>query len=202
MRADRLILQNIGPIRRADVQFGDLTVLVGPQATGKSIFLEFLKLLLDSGPIFRVLKKNGLGWDKSASTFLQVYLGEGVDSVWDPAQSGIQWRGRGVDLNRLVRSSPKKEEEACFFVPAQRVLALGRDGWLRAFTEYKAGDPFTVRESARRSVFWPRQRLLAMRRSIRSRAASKARSENCFPRMFSRDFASKWIGPALRRGWC
>ena len=36
-----LELLNIGQINHADVVFGDLTVFVGPQATGKSIALNF-----------------------------------------------------------------------------------------------------------------------------------------------------------------
>ena len=43
-----LRIENLGPIRQAEVAFGDLTVIVGPQATGKSIFLQTLKLVLDS----------------------------------------------------------------------------------------------------------------------------------------------------------
>jgi hypothetical protein len=37
-------------------------------------------------------------------------------------------------------------EERSFFIPAQRVLTLSRDGWLRPFTDYKPGDPFCVRD--------------------------------------------------------
>ena len=48
---NRLRLVNIGQLRVADLEFGDLTVFVGPQATGKSIALQFLKLVEDSGPI-------------------------------------------------------------------------------------------------------------------------------------------------------
>ncbi len=32
------------------------------------------------------------------------------------------------------------------FIPAQRVLALTRDGWLRTFSDYKPGDPYVVRD--------------------------------------------------------
>lgn len=49
MRIKSLKLERIGQIQTADVAFSDLTVLVGPQATGKSIFLQFLKLLADTG---------------------------------------------------------------------------------------------------------------------------------------------------------
>ena len=38
-----LNLERVGQMACADVTFGDLTVLVGPQATGKSIFLQFLR---------------------------------------------------------------------------------------------------------------------------------------------------------------
>lgn len=41
----KLSINNLGPIRNAEVGFGDLTVLVGPQATGKSLFLQILKLV-------------------------------------------------------------------------------------------------------------------------------------------------------------
>jgi predicted ATP-dependent endonuclease of OLD family len=46
-----LRVSNLGPIKDASLEFGDLTVLVGPQATGKSLFLQLLKLLFDVGPI-------------------------------------------------------------------------------------------------------------------------------------------------------
>jgi predicted ATPase len=44
-----MTLQQVGPLYHADRTFADLTVLVGPQATGKSIALQFLKLLVDTG---------------------------------------------------------------------------------------------------------------------------------------------------------
>ena len=40
-----LCVRNFGPIRNVDVNFGDLTVLIGPQASGKSLFLELFKLV-------------------------------------------------------------------------------------------------------------------------------------------------------------
>lgn len=51
MTLTRLHLANVGQIREATLEFGDLTVFVGPQATGKSIALQMLKLLVDSGTI-------------------------------------------------------------------------------------------------------------------------------------------------------
>lgn len=64
MNNARLQLKNVGQIQDADVTFGDLTVLVGPQATGKSIFLQFLRLLLDTGYVIDEMGTHGLVWNK------------------------------------------------------------------------------------------------------------------------------------------
>jgi len=40
MNISSLRVERVGQIRCADLKFGDLTVLAGPQATGKSIFLQ------------------------------------------------------------------------------------------------------------------------------------------------------------------
>ena len=52
-----LCVRNFGPIRNVDVNFGDLTVLIGPQASGKSLFLELFKLVKDKAHIVSTLKK-------------------------------------------------------------------------------------------------------------------------------------------------
>ena len=58
---NRLRASNVGPVTEADIRFGDLTVFVGPQATGKSIFLQLLKLLVDRPAIHRTMKALGEG---------------------------------------------------------------------------------------------------------------------------------------------
>ncbi len=45
--AESLIVKDFGPIKNANVGFGDLTILIGPQASGKSLFLELFKLMKD-----------------------------------------------------------------------------------------------------------------------------------------------------------
>ncbi|MCR4411553.1 MAG: ATP-binding protein [Thermoguttaceae bacterium] len=145
MSTASLILSNVGPMERAEVEFGDLTVLVGPQATGKSIFLQFLKLLVDAGAVLDNLKRHGLRWDRSTGDFLDVYLGEGMCGVWNEGQSQVIFQGNAVDLNRLTARQRRAKRETLFFIPAQRVLTLGK-GWPRPFSDYSPGDPFTVRD--------------------------------------------------------
>jgi hypothetical protein len=141
---NRLIIQNVGQIKKADIEFGDLTVFVGPQATGKSIALQLLKLIVDKGHVLAELKRYGLDWDGDVSQFLDIYLGEGMKSVWHES-SKLSFNNRSVDLPVLIKKQKKRKEEILFFIPAQRVLAL-RDGWPRPFTDYNPGDPFAVRE--------------------------------------------------------
>lgn len=146
MQTPRLSLKHFGPLVDADVEFGDLTVLVGPQASGKSIFLQVLKLLLDTGPILRTLDTHGLDWNRKPENFLEPYLGEGMSKAWSKGQSQILWEQRSVDMEKLVRSKKSGRDEQAFLIPAQRVLTISRRSWLRPFTDYESGDPYCVRD--------------------------------------------------------
>jgi len=141
----KLRLEHIGQISQAEIKFGDLTVLVGPQATGKSVTLQLLKLLVDAGHVLSELKRYGLDWSGKLPEFLDVYLGEGMHHVWRQGKSSVSWEGKTSDLAKLIARQRRGKAETLFFIPAQRVLTL-RDGWPRPFTDYSPGDPFAVRE--------------------------------------------------------
>src|SRR5579863_1955354 len=145
----QLKVSHFGPIRSADVIFGNLTVLVGPQATGKSIFLQLLKLLVDSRYVKHEFRRAGIDWDNRFKDFLDVYFGEGMQSLWNKATTAIDFNGKSVDLFALVHGKGRSSNESMFFVPAQRVLTL-REGWPQAFNFYAPGVPFTVREFSER----------------------------------------------------
>lgn len=136
--------EGVGQIAEAHISFGDLTVLVGPQATGKSVALQILKLLVDTGHVLSELKRYGLDWSGRLPDFLDVYMGEGMSRVWR-SESSIVWRDHRINLRKLVGRQRRHKDETMFFIPAQRVLTL-RDGWPRPFTDYSPGDPFAVRE--------------------------------------------------------
>lgn len=137
-------VENFGPIKHADIAFGSLTVFVGPQATGKSILLQLLKLLEDTPYIKKEFSRAGVDWSGKFSDFLDVYFGEGMHSAWSDKTS-IEKNGAKVDLPRRVDEKRPHRRESMFFIPAQRVLAL-RDGWPSAFNYYDASTPFTLRE--------------------------------------------------------
>lgn len=164
MPGTTLHVSQVGPIQDANVEFGDLTVLVGPQASGKSIFLQLFKLLADAGAVLAQLKRYGLDWKKDAAEFLDIYLGEGMRGLWTPGRSRIRFRGDEINLGQLVGSQKKNKEESVFFIPAQRVLVLGR-GWPRPFTDYSPGDPFAVREFSEK-VRWLMESDIGARESL------------------------------------
>jgi hypothetical protein len=139
-----LRISSFGQINHAELAFGDLTVLVGPQATGKSIALQLLKLLVDTGYVQHELRRHGMDWGKKLPEFFDLYFGEGMKSIWRDG-SAVTWNGDSIDMAGLAERMRKKGDERLFFIPAQRVLAL-RDGWPRPFTDYAPGDPFAVRE--------------------------------------------------------
>lgn len=143
-RAPFLGVENFGPVKSANVEFGDLTVLVGPQATGKSVFLQLLKLLVDVRHIKYEFKRAGIDWSGQLELFLNVYFGEGMQALHEK-NTRIWFKGAEVDLPALLKGTKPAKGESMFFIPAQRVLTL-REGWPQAFVYYDPGVPFAVRE--------------------------------------------------------
>jgi predicted ATP-binding protein involved in virulence len=143
----RLEVRNLGPIGEASVSLGDLTILVGPQASGKSIFLQTLNLAIDHATIVDVLRLQGLDWRGDASTLLDLYFGEGMRTLWGK-RTVVEWtsgRKRVLDIPKLARARRSHSNVASvFYIPAHRALTL-RNGWPRHFGDYAAGDPFVVR---------------------------------------------------------
>jgi AAA domain, putative AbiEii toxin, Type IV TA system len=138
-----LQLHSIGQIKNADLSFGDLTVLIGPQATGKSITLQWLKLLADTGLIQDQLDTYGLDHGGDLNAFLDIFFGEGMHSIWKPG-SAVGVDAKPVDFGKRIGRRQAGRKESVFLIPAQRVLALP-NGWPRPFQAYSPGDPYTVR---------------------------------------------------------
>ena len=189
MKPNRMTIQNVGQITKAEIGFGDLTVFVGLQATGKSIALEFLKLLVDSGPVRTRLREYGVEWDRDLARFFDIFLGEGMNRVWHEGTSTLAADGAKVDIAALIKKPGQlKKDPSMFFLPAQCVLTL-REGWPRPFSDYGPGDPFVVRdfsdnlrllmekEFGRSDVLFPKSRRRGRRAALRCRAQTRGRTE-------------------------
>jgi hypothetical protein len=174
----QLGLKNIGPIKEADINFGDLTIFVGPQASGKSIALQWLKLVLDKELVFYKLKTYGYQIE-SFSIFLDLFFGEGMHSIWDAKNSFIKLENKNIDiienfnifnenyekyLNKIINyekySSFDKYfqlmremdliwKETVFLFPAQRVLSF-QNGWPRQYREFSLDSSYLLRDFSER----------------------------------------------------
>ena len=143
----RLCVEQLAQIDRADVEFGDLTLLTGPQASGKSVFLQMFKLVADYGLITGTLKRYGYNYNVDWSNgeqdpLLTLMFGEGMGGIWRP-ESKVSMEGSSISLESLRRGN-SKDRESVFFIPAQRVLTLDQ-GRPRSYESFANLDPFVVK---------------------------------------------------------
>ncbi len=144
-----LSVKSFGPIENAEIDFGDLTILVGPQASGKSIFIQLLKLLVDKVHIRKILQQYNYIWGKDTDKILDWYFGEGMSKVWKE-DSEIKLDNKNYSKSFLLpqRTGMKgyttKDEETLFYIPAQRILSVA-DGRPKTFMEFDSSTPYVLR---------------------------------------------------------
>lgn len=148
MRSENTIrIENLGPILDAEVNLRDLTVLVGPQASGKSIFLQTLKLVLDRNHIFGTFKENNVV-TSSTEDFMNCYYGGGLFTAGDK-ESIVTWRGNEYEFSSITGSNGVKSNkvENLFYIPAQRIISL-QSGATRNFGSFELDEPYVLRRFA------------------------------------------------------
>ena len=69
-------IKNFGPIKDVNLELGDLTILLGAQASGKSLLLQMFKLAKDRKSIVKRLDNYGFIVKGNADNLLNRYLGE------------------------------------------------------------------------------------------------------------------------------
>ena len=145
-----LKIKSFGPIAEVDVHFGDLTLLVGPQASGKSIFIQLLKLLIDKNHIRKTLEQYNYIWGKDVDKTLDLYFGEGMSKIWR-GDTEIQLDEKTYSKSFLLPSKTgrigktSKNEESLFYIPAQRILSVS-DGRPKTFMEFDSSAPYVLRQ--------------------------------------------------------
>lgn len=140
---EHLKIQNLGPIRNVDVEFGDLTFFIGPQASGKSITLEALKLIEDRSSIITTLDKYNYIIGHDSQRILNVYFGEGLSKMWRNDTS-LELDEQKLTLKDLPKKAQDKES-SIFYVPAQRIVCMG-DGYPKFFSDFSFTTPYVLRD--------------------------------------------------------
>lgn len=138
-----LKIKNFGPIDEISIDFGDLTILVGAQASGKSITLETLKLVVDRDNIINTLDRYNYIIGHDTNKILNVYYGEGMSSIWKKT-SHIEYDGNIFHIKQLPKNANELNDETLFYVPAQRILSIS-DGRPKNFMEFDNSSPYILR---------------------------------------------------------
>lgn len=142
---ESLEVNNFGPIEKAKVNFGDLTFVVGPQASGKSLFLKLLKYLLDKDFVLSDLKRyNYVVENNNPKKILDLFFGEGMNEVFRE-NTEIFLNGEKQAINSLLTFNKENQKtEQLFYIPAQRILSIS-DGRPKNFMEFDVATPYVLR---------------------------------------------------------
>lgn len=141
----KIEVKNFGPIKNANVDFGDITIFIGAQASGKSLLLQLMKLLLDKEHIRSTMSRYNYVIGKNPENILNFYFGNGMASLWrddtvicDEEQEYTKYSL----VPKFERFDPK---ETLFYIPAQRVVSIS-DGRPKNFMEYDISTPYVLRQ--------------------------------------------------------
>ena len=142
-----LSVNQLAQIQECTVEFGDFTLIVGPQASGKSIFLQLFKLLVDRNQIFETLEKHAYSWgSKDFSRVLDLYFGESMSGIWKD-ETKVVWSDKSQTKTSILNRQGTRDTsliEKMFYIPAQRVVTMSQ-GWPRPFNNFDAGDPYILK---------------------------------------------------------
>lgn len=140
-RAEELHIKNFAHLADVTLTLGDLTVLVGPQAAGKSLALQWLKVALDGRQIVDALKSAGHATN-NPSVLIDLIFGSGMAPAWREGETEVALGARRVSLKGLSRIGDGHEK--LFFVPAHRSMLIA-DGWAAPFQKLSSDTPAVAR---------------------------------------------------------
>lgn len=137
-------VKNFGPIQEADINIGDLTILIGTQASGKSLFLQMFKLAKDRKSILKRLDNYGFIVKGNSDNLLNRYFGEGLSAMWTNETEVIDNGTHYNTKDALVKNPANNMIDKVFYIPAQRILSIA-DGRAKNFMEFGESDPYVLR---------------------------------------------------------
>lgn len=139
-RTGHLQIESFAQIEKVNLAFGDLTILVGAQGTGKSLALQWFKASVDGKQVVTALKDSGQFFEKS-DVLVDLIFGVGMGPSWRP-DSKVHWNGVEVGPKNIGRLGGVKEK--VFFIPAHRSMLIS-DGWASPFQRLSTDTPVVAR---------------------------------------------------------
>ena len=139
-RRAHLSIRNFAQIAEVELDLGDLTVLVGAQATGKSLALQWMKTALDGKQLTSALRDAGGEVDKS-EVLIDLIFGAGMGSSWGQ-DSTVSFNDMNIRPSAISRRGSGKE--TVFYIPAHRSMLIS-DGWAAPFQRLTSETPVVAR---------------------------------------------------------
>ncbi len=136
----KLSIRNFAHLSDVNLEFGDLTVLVGAQGVGKSLALQWLKTVLDGKQIVGALKDAGQNV-ADRKNLVDLIFGVGMGAAWGKS-TAIKFNGSPVSVGSLHQRGTGKEK--VFFIPAHRTMLIS-DGWAAPFQKLTPETPVVAR---------------------------------------------------------
>lgn len=136
-------ISNFGPIKDLNVELGDLTILLGPQASGKTLFLQMMKLLVDKDHTVQTLIRYNYVIDRNPDKILNYYYGDRLSSMWKK-ETKVKMDNKLYKKGFLLSEEKADAKEQLFYIPAQRILSIA-DGRPKNFMEYDISTPYVLR---------------------------------------------------------
>lgn len=135
-----LTVRNFAHLKDVHIEFGDLTVLVGPQGAGKSLALQWLKVAMDGRQVVTSLREAGHPTERS-DVLIDLIFGNEMSRAWR-SDTEISFGGRRIKPSTLGRIGDGSEK--VFFVPAHRAMLIS-DGWAAPFQKLASDTPAVAR---------------------------------------------------------
>lgn len=136
-----LSIRNFAQIAEVSLEFGDLTVLVGAQGTGKSLALQWFKAANDGKQLVTELRHAGQHAKKDDKDLIELIFGVGMGAAWRKG-SQIFLNTSKITPENLSRRGNGKEN--VFFIPAHRSTLIS-DGWAAPFQRLTSDTPVVAR---------------------------------------------------------
>ena len=138
----RLVIRDFAHLADVDIAFGDLTLLVGAQATGKSLTAQWLKFAIDGGEVVARLREAGHRVEDHG-VLLDLLFGSGMSAGWRET-THVSIDGHAVEPLRLRYRGRKDRKPRVFFVPAHRAMLMS-EGWAAPFQRLGPDTPVVAR---------------------------------------------------------
>jgi len=136
-----LRIRNFAHMAEVSIGLGDLTILVGPQGTGKSLALQWLKVALDGRQLVSALRDAGQNVSNPAF-LIDLLFGVGMGAAWHNGATNVEFDRKAILLGNIGRLGNGKER--VFFIPAHRAMLIS-DGWAAPFQKLTAETPAVAR---------------------------------------------------------